>query len=141
MYVQGYLQGSENGRVVTIVLISWHLKVHSLSRVVVPATLDSISVNAHFTRFLSKLETVKKNVLKIVLIIVNINKDENKSLISDQFSLKNDFPPFLGELFCGVKTITNHFLREKWFEMSDLFSSLLIFTIIGTILGAFFCCF
>ena len=25
---------------------------HSLSRVVVPATLDSISVNAHFTRFL-----------------------------------------------------------------------------------------
>ena len=27
---------------------------------------------------------------KIVLIIVNINKDENKSLISNQFSLKND---------------------------------------------------
>jgi hypothetical protein len=26
----------------------------------------------------------------IVLIIVNINKDENKSLISNQFSLKND---------------------------------------------------
>jgi hypothetical protein len=59
--------------------------IHSLSRVVVPATLDSISVNAHFTRF---LETVKKIVLKIVLIIVNINKDENKSLISNQFSLK-----------------------------------------------------
>jgi hypothetical protein len=38
------------------------------------------------------LETVKKNVLKIVLIIVNINKDENKSLISNQFSLKNDPP-------------------------------------------------
>jgi hypothetical protein len=35
----------------------------------------------------------KKNVFKIVLIIVNINKDENKSLISNQFSLKNDFPP------------------------------------------------
>jgi hypothetical protein len=34
----------------------------------------------------------KKNVLKIVLIIVNINKDENKSLISNQFSLKNDSP-------------------------------------------------
>jgi hypothetical protein len=42
-------------------------------------------------------------VLKIVLIIVNINKDENKSLISNQFSLKNDPPPhtLLGELFCG----------------------------------------
>ena len=26
----------------------------------------------------------------IVLIIVNIDKDENKSLISNQFSLKND---------------------------------------------------
>jgi hypothetical protein len=35
----------------------------------------------------------KKNALKIVLIIVNINKDENKSLISDQLSLKNDFTP------------------------------------------------
>jgi hypothetical protein len=41
---------------------------------------------------------------KIVLIIVNIDKDENKSLISNQFSLKNDFfPPFLGEIFCGGK--------------------------------------
>jgi hypothetical protein len=29
-------------------------------------------------------------VLKIGLIIVNINKDENKSLISNQFSPKND---------------------------------------------------
>jgi hypothetical protein len=45
------------------------LHKHSLSRVVVPATL------------------------KIVLIIVNINKDENKSLISNQFSLKNGFLP------------------------------------------------
>jgi hypothetical protein len=35
---------------------------------------------------------------------MNINKDENKSLISNQFSLKNDFlPPLLGELFCGGK--------------------------------------
>jgi hypothetical protein len=34
--------------------------------------------------------------------MVNINKEENKSLISNQFSLKNDPPPlFLGELFCG----------------------------------------
>ena len=30
------------------------------------------------------------------------------------------------------------FLRENWFEMSDLFSSLLIFTIIKTILSTFF---
>jgi hypothetical protein len=29
-----------------------HVKHHSLSRVVVPATLHSISVNAHFTRYL-----------------------------------------------------------------------------------------
>jgi hypothetical protein len=28
------------------------ITLHSLSRVVLPATLDSISVNAHFTRFL-----------------------------------------------------------------------------------------
>jgi hypothetical protein len=37
--------------------------------------------------------------------------------------------PLLGELFCGGK---------NWFEMSDLFSSLLIFTIIKTILSTFF---
>jgi hypothetical protein len=42
-----------------------------------------------------KFRNSKKNVLKIVLIIVNINKDENKSLNSNQFSL--------GELFCGGK--------------------------------------
>jgi hypothetical protein len=30
----------------------------------------------------------------IVLIIVNINKDENKSLISNQLSLKNDLWTF-----------------------------------------------
>ena len=30
------------------------------------------------------------------------------------------------------------FLRENWFEMSDLFSSYLIFTIIKTILSTFF---
>jgi hypothetical protein len=40
-----------------------------------------------------KFRNSKQNVLKIVLIIVNINKDENKSLISNQFSLRNDFPP------------------------------------------------
>jgi hypothetical protein len=51
-----------------------------------------------------KFRNSKTNVLKIVLIIVNINKDENKLLISNQFSLKNDsLPPFLGELFCRGK--------------------------------------
>ena len=43
-----------------------------------------------FYKILVKVRNSKKNVLKIVLIIVNINKDENKSLISNQFSLKND---------------------------------------------------
>jgi hypothetical protein len=46
-----------------------------------------------FYKIFSKFRNSKKNVLKIVSIIVNINKDENKSLISNQFSLKNDFPP------------------------------------------------
>jgi hypothetical protein len=35
-----------------ICLPYWPLYCHSLSRVVVPATLHSISVNAHFTRIL-----------------------------------------------------------------------------------------
>jgi hypothetical protein len=66
--------------------VPYTFTIHSLSRVVV------------------KFRDSKKNVLKIVLIIVNINKDENKSLISNQFSLKNDLPPpLLGELFCGGK--------------------------------------
>jgi hypothetical protein len=59
--------------------------------------------------------------------------------------LKNDSPPphFLENYFSAVeikklKTITNHILRENWFEMSDLFSSLLIITIIKTILSTFF---
>ena len=47
-----------------------------------------------FYKIFVKFRNSKKNVLKVVLIIVNINKDENKSLISNQFSLKNDFPPF-----------------------------------------------
>jgi hypothetical protein len=38
---------------------------HALSRVVIPATLHSISVNAHFTRFLLNLETVKQMYLKL----------------------------------------------------------------------------
>jgi hypothetical protein len=61
---------------------SFFLSCHSLSRVVVPAT--------PFYKILVKFRNSKKNVLKIVLIIVNINKDENKSLISNQFSPKND---------------------------------------------------
>ena len=40
-----------------------------------------------------KFRNSKKNVLKIALIIVNINKDENKSLISNQLSLKDDVSP------------------------------------------------
>jgi hypothetical protein len=43
-----------------------------------------------FYKIFAKFRNSKTNVLKIVLIIVNINKDENKSLISNQFSLKND---------------------------------------------------
>ena len=46
-----------------------------------------------FNKLFVKVRNSKKNVLKIVLIIVNINKDENKSLISNQFSLKNGSPP------------------------------------------------
>jgi hypothetical protein len=67
-----------------------------------------------FFKILVKVRNSKKNVLKIVLIIVNINKDENKSLISNQFSLKNDPPThFLENYFAEVKikkvkTITNH---------------------------------
>jgi hypothetical protein len=60
-----------------------------------------------------KLKTVKQNVLKIVLIIVNINKDENKSLISHQFSLKNDPPPhFLENYFAEVKIKNDHMIDK-----------------------------
>jgi hypothetical protein len=44
-----------------------------------------------FYKIFVKCRNSKTNVLKIVLIIVNINKDQNKSLISNQFSFKNDF--------------------------------------------------
>ena len=45
--------------------------------------------------------------------------------------LKMIFPSLLEELFCGgknqkVKNDHKSFLRENWFEISDLFSSLLI---------------
>ena len=46
-----------------------------------------------FYKIFVKFRNSKKNVLNIVLIIVNIKKDENKSLILNQFSLKNDPPP------------------------------------------------
>ena len=48
-----------------------------------------------FYKIFVKFRNIKKRVLKIVLINVNINKDENKSLISNQFSLKNDLWSFL----------------------------------------------
>ena len=52
-------------------------------------------------------------MLKIVLIIVNINKDENKSLISHQFSLKNDPPPhFLENYFAEVKIKNDHMIDK-----------------------------
>ena len=86
-------------------LISFHLKSklnqslllhgshHSLSRVVVPTTLTQHLCQRSFYKIFVKFRNSKKHVLKIVLIIININKDENKSLISNQFSLKNDPPP------------------------------------------------
>ena len=49
-------------------------------------------------KILVKVRNSKKNVLKNVLIILNINKDENKSLISNQFSLKNDLWSFFNFL-------------------------------------------
>ena len=48
-----------------------------------------------FYKIFVKFRNSKKNVLKIALIIVNINKDENKSLISNKFSLKKDLWSFL----------------------------------------------
>jgi hypothetical protein len=95
-----------------------------------------------FYKILVKVRNSKTNAHKIILIIVNINKDENKSLISNQFSFKNDSPPhFLENYFAEVKikdkSVHKLFLRENIFEMSYLFSSLLIFTILST----FFYCF
>jgi hypothetical protein len=54
------------------------------------------SCRSYYARLylLVKVRNSKKNVIKIVLIIVNINKDD----ISNQFSHKNDSPPLLGEL-------------------------------------------
>ena len=52
---------------------------HSLYRVVVPAMLTQHLCQCSFYKIFVKFRNSKKNVLKIVLIIVNINKDENKS--------------------------------------------------------------
>jgi hypothetical protein len=46
---------------------------HSLSRVVVPATIDYLCQRP-FNKIVVKVRNSKKNVLKIVLIIVNIFK-------------------------------------------------------------------
>jgi hypothetical protein len=62
-----------------------------------------------------KFRNRTKNVFTIVLIIVNINKDENKSLISNKFSLNNDPPPFLESYFAEVYIKNDHksFFRER----------------------------
>ena len=75
-----------------------------------------------YKMFVKFIETIKKNVLKIALIIVNINKDENKSLISNQFSPKNDSPPhththFLENYFAAVKIKNDH---KSFLERIDL---------------------
>jgi hypothetical protein len=46
-----------------------------------------------FYKILVKVRNSKKNVLTIVLIIVNINKDENKSIILSVYIIMSfDFP-------------------------------------------------
>ena len=55
-------------------------------------------------------------------------------MICDRFQLFNFYLRKIILQEVGGKS----FLRENWFEMSDLFSSLLIFTIIKTILSTFF---
>ena len=50
-----------------------------------------------------KFRNSKKNVLKIVLIIVNINQDEINHSFQINSLLKTISPPLLGELFCGGK--------------------------------------
>jgi len=47
-----FLKFSEGANYLVIIMVSTDVFWHSLSRVVVPAMLHSISVNAHFTRFL-----------------------------------------------------------------------------------------
>jgi hypothetical protein len=70
--------------------------------------------------------------------IVDIEKNSGKKYLRQ---------PSIHSLSRVVVSATQHsisvgggelFLRENWFEMSDLFSSLLIFTIIKTILSSFF---
>ena len=81
-----------------------HLEIHlscvyEMLHVHVPSSIQSCrSCDATFHlcqhpfyKIFVKLRYSKKNVLKIVLIIVNINKDDNKSLISYQFSLNMEY--------------------------------------------------
>jgi hypothetical protein len=66
----------------------------------------TLSLSTSFYKIFVKFKNSKKNVLKIVLIIVNINKDENNSLISNQFSLKNDLWSFL--IFTSAKEFSKN---------------------------------
>jgi hypothetical protein len=77
----------------------------------------TISRSAHYHKIFVKFRESKKNVLKIVLIIVNINKDENKSLISNQFSLKIIVISYhsenhRGRLFIGPNLVSVLFLYQ-----------------------------
>ena len=83
------------------------IKCHYLSRVVVPATLHNISVKRSFYKIFVKFRNSNKNVLKIVLIIVNINKNENKSLISNQFSLNPPSKLLIFQLYIPPYRMTN----------------------------------
>jgi len=60
-----------------------------------------------------KIRNSKKNAPKIVPIIVNINKDENKSLISNQFSLKILFVIVFTPQNSSPRNGGKSFLREN----------------------------
>jgi hypothetical protein len=80
-------------------------------------TLRSIHLcQCSFYKIFVKFRNNKKNVLKIVLIIVNIYKDENKSLNSNQFSLKNDSPHLLENYFAKVKNRNDQILTTSIVE-------------------------
>jgi hypothetical protein len=67
-------------------------------------------------------------------IFVKFRNNSLLKMICDRFYLFNFYLRKIVLQEVGKKS----FLRENWFEMSDLFSSLLIFTIIETILSTFF---
>jgi hypothetical protein len=110
---------------------------HSLSRVVVPAKLHHTSVNAwkivpkshdHHYRFQSH----DKNIIVLVDGMFHSILHFVYHVIVFNFYLRK---------IVLQRSGGKSFLRENWFEMSDLFSSLLIFTPIKTILSTFFYCF